>query len=65
MSKKSKTIKFKNVDYNPSRRKFFKKIGIGIVAASTYSVISLSHFSCSDSTSPGLDFSNGGTYNYS
>ena len=63
MRPKRKVNQFKETEYNPSRRRFIKKVGIGLVAASTYSVLSLSHFACSDSTSPETDFNRGG-YGY-
>lgn len=63
MKPKKETKQYKDIEFNPSRRRFIKKIGIGSVAASAYSVLSLTHFSCSDSTSPETDFSRGG-YGY-
>jgi len=60
----TKNIKFSEIDFNPSRRRFIKSVGIGIASASTYSVISLSHFSCSSSLSPESDFTDSGYYDH-
>ena len=60
----NKDIKFSETDFNPSRRRFIKSVGIGIASASAYSVISLSHFSCSSTTSPDTDFTDSGYYDY-
>jgi hypothetical protein len=65
MKSKKKVNQFQEMEYNPSRRRFIKKAGIGIVAVSSYSVLSLSHFYCSDSLSPETDFiRSGGYYRY-
>lgn len=63
MKNRKKIVKFAEINYSPSRRKFIKKVGIAAVTASAFSVISLSSFSCSDSVSPGFDFNIGG-YGY-
>lgn len=45
-----------------SRRVFIKQIGFSYLIASSYSLISLSQFACSDSVSPNTDFT---SYSYS
>ena len=51
--KKRKKEAIKN---KSSRRKFIKQIGLSYLVASSYSLISLSQFACSESVSPNSDF---------
>jgi hypothetical protein len=47
--------------HSPSRRRFIKKVGIGVVATAAYSVVSLSQLSCSNEDSPtSSNFDRGG-----
>jgi len=62
---KKKNKENSNSKFKTSRRKFIKQIGFSYLVASSYSLISLSQFACSDSVSPGSDFtprSYGGGY---
>lgn len=51
---------------NTGRRRFIErmgKVGMGVLVTSSYSVVSLSSFSCSDIVSPDTDFNRAG-YGY-
>ena len=58
-TKKMKIVKSDKKYFNKSRRKFIKQIGLSYIVASSYSIISLSQFACSDSVSPYTDFTPG------
>jgi len=48
-------------DNGINRRDFMKKVGIGVLSTAAYSVLSMSHFGCSDNVT-GDDYNGGGYY---
>lgn len=43
---KNKTVKKDALANNKGRRSFIKKVGIGIIATSAYTVLSMTQFAC-------------------